>query len=365
MRILHLTSGNLYGGIEALLVTLARHRELCPALEQHFGVCFFGRLEGELRAMGVPVHHFGEVRVRSPWSIWQARSRLRKLLAEESFDAVICHAPWPLGVFAPAVKNSRLVFWQHDVAGGTHWVERWARTKHPKLAISNSQITGDSLPKLFPGLPAHVLYNPVGSADFAADERMQARAEFGVGAEKKIILLAARMEAWKGQAVLVEAAAKMKAAAGDWQIWIAGGPQRPQEEPFFSHLKELIAHFELADEVKLLGQRKDVRRLMFASDIYCQPNVSPEPFGIVFAEAMLAGLPVVASSVGGPAELVGEQAGILVPPGDADAVARALQSLLVSGESRLKLGSAGRGRAQQLCDPGTQLNRLQAILKAS
>ena len=130
-------------------------------------------------------------------------------------------------------------------------------------------------------------------------------------------------------------------------------------------MKELIAHFELADEVKLLGQRKDVRRLMFASDIYCQPNVSPEPFGIVFAEAMLAGLPVVASSVGGPAELVGEQAGILVPPGDADAVARALQSLLVSGESRLKLGSAGRGRAQQLCDPGTQLNRLQAILKAS
>src|SRR2546422_5237601 len=60
MRVLHVSSGNLYGGIETLLLTLARHRNLCPGLDQHFALCFEGRLSEELAAVGARVHRSEE-----------------------------------------------------------------------------------------------------------------------------------------------------------------------------------------------------------------------------------------------------------------------------------------------------------------
>src|SRR2546427_11688931 len=75
MRVLHVSSGNLYGGIETLLLTLARHRNLCPGLEQHFALCFEGRLSEELAAVGARVHLLGNVRVRKPLSVWRSRDR--------------------------------------------------------------------------------------------------------------------------------------------------------------------------------------------------------------------------------------------------------------------------------------------------
>jgi hypothetical protein len=96
MRVLHINAGNLYGGIETLLVTLARHRGLCPEVEPHFALCFEGRLSKELRACEVPVHLLGGVRISRPWTVWGARSRLRALLARMAYDVVICHGCWPV-----------------------------------------------------------------------------------------------------------------------------------------------------------------------------------------------------------------------------------------------------------------------------
>ena len=76
MRVLHIVSGRLYGGVETALVTMARYRLLCPEVEPEFAVCFDGRLRDELTAAGAPVHMLGEVRVRHPLSIFRARRRL-------------------------------------------------------------------------------------------------------------------------------------------------------------------------------------------------------------------------------------------------------------------------------------------------
>jgi hypothetical protein len=61
LRVLHVSSGNLYGGVEVILATLARLRHLCPEMEPHFGVCYEGRLSQELTAAGAPVHMLGRV----------------------------------------------------------------------------------------------------------------------------------------------------------------------------------------------------------------------------------------------------------------------------------------------------------------
>src|SRR5258708_10528589 len=103
MRVLHLSAGNLYGGIETLLATLARHRSLCPAMQPHFALCFAGRLNDELEDAGVPVDLLGNVRISRPWTVWQARRRLRGLLDRQHVDAVITHGCWPHALFAPVV----------------------------------------------------------------------------------------------------------------------------------------------------------------------------------------------------------------------------------------------------------------------
>ncbi len=80
---------------------------------------------------------------------------------------------------------------------------------------------------------------------------------------------------------------------------------------------------------------------MAAADVYCQPNTGPEPFGIVFVEALYAGLPVVTSGFGGAAEIVDQTCGVLTPPGNCKAVADALRSLILEPSRR----GALRGRA--------------------
>src|SRR3989442_12975686 len=113
MRVLHVHSGNLHGGVETLLLTLARYRDLCPAMEPEFALCFEGRLSEELTAAEVPVHFLGEARGRRPTTVWRARRRLKDLLQRRRFDLVVCHMAWPPARFGPLVRppHPPLVFW--------------------------------------------------------------------------------------------------------------------------------------------------------------------------------------------------------------------------------------------------------------
>jgi glycosyltransferase involved in cell wall biosynthesis len=115
--------------------------------------------------------------------------------------------------------------------------------------------------------------------------------------------------------------------------------------------------------VRFLGERRDVPLLMRAADLYCQPNEMPEPFGVVFAEAMLAGLPVVTASMGGAPEVVSEACGRLVAPGDTVALTRALGELIEDAALRARLGAEGPGRARARCAPDVVLPQIAAAVR--
>jgi len=117
----------------------------------------------------------------------------------------------------------------------------------------------------------------------------------------------------------------------------------------------------LTSRVSFLGERSDVPDLLRAADIFCQPNSGPEPFGIVFVEALYAGLPVVTTDMGGPKEIVDASCGFLVAPEPA-AVAAALRRLISEPALRKKLAEAAPARARQLCDPQARIEEIaQAI----
>jgi glycosyltransferase involved in cell wall biosynthesis len=365
MRVLHCYSGNLYGGIESLLATLARQRDLAAGMIPEFALCFEGRLDEELRAAGVVVHQMGAVRFRRPWSVLQARHRLAQVLKVCPPDVVVCHACWPHVLFGPVARRAGcpLVFWMHDFAGGGHWAEALGAWTVPDLVVVNSQVTAATLPRLFPKAPHEVLYYPV--APPPAVERPQVRArvrcELSTPAEAVVILQASRLETWKGQSLLIEALGRLREQPG-WVAWLAGGAQRPHEQVYLERLQAEARAAGIADRVRFLGQRSDVPDLLAAADIHCQPNTGPEPFGIAFIEALYAGLPVVSTRLGGAAEIVTEACGVLVPPADSSALASALGALIADPETRARLGSAGPERARFLCDPAAALGRFQELL---
>src|SRR5438270_23219 len=226
MRVLHVYSGNLYGGIETALVTLGRLAPLCPDLCQQFALCFEGRLSTELAAAGCRIQMLGRVRASRPLTVHRARVTLRAMLRADKFDVAICHSAWAQALFAPAVRAERIpeVFWMHDALDGRTWIERWARLTAPGLVITNSRFTGDTLPSLYPGSPTELLYYPIVPPPLrSAGMREEVRREFGVPLDTAVIIQVSRMEAWKGHKCHLAALAELRNLPG-WLCWMAGGP---------------------------------------------------------------------------------------------------------------------------------------------
>jgi glycosyltransferase involved in cell wall biosynthesis len=362
VRILHLHSGNIFGGIESMLTTIARQRGRATRVEHEFALAFDGRLAAELTDAGAPPALLGPVRLAHPWTVRRARRALADLLAAARPDAVVTHLPWTHAVFAAEIgrSGSRTVLWLHGPATGM--LHRWAMLTPPDAVISNSAFTESSLPSRYRRLPRAVVHCPL-SAPLARtrSERAHTRATLSTAPDAVVLLQASRLERWKGHEVLLRALAQVANVPG-WAAWIAGGAHQPGERRYEQRLRSLARELGIAPRVRFLGEQTDVARLMAAADVYCQPNTAPEPFGLACVEALYAGLPVVGTDAGGVREIVTSDCGVLLPAGSVDAVAAAIRDLLQDPVRRQQLGAAGPARAASLCDPARQLRRLEQFV---
>lgn len=361
-RVLHVTAGNLFGGIERMLLTIISVQQRDCAHD--VALSFDGRLARELRAAGSLPHALGEVRFRRPDTVWRARRTLHRLLVAGQHDAVICHAPWSCALAGPVARRAGrpLLMWAHDAPQPDGWPERRIARVRPDRIICNSRHTADAIARWMPGVPRDVVHPPVLSAPaVSAAGRRDLRAGLGASEGTVVILLASRLEEWKGHRVLLQAVRRLH---GDVAVWIAGGPQRPAESEYFNALSRLATDGSAAARVRFLGERDDVPRLMAAADIYCQPNTAPEPFGIAFVEALAAGVPVVTTAMGGALEIVDERCGILVGEASPVLVAGALQRLIDAPALRASLSAAGPCQARRVSDPQARLLEICAHVRA-
>jgi glycosyltransferase involved in cell wall biosynthesis len=364
---LHVHSGNLYGGVETLLLTLAREQRSLPAMEHQFALCFEGRLSNQLIRMGSSVHFLGNVRGRNPKQLWSARKRLKSLLSKERVEVVICHSTWVQGLFGSLARSSgaKAVFWLHVGLQALTWPEVWtyllSRLSTPDMAICDSQFTLKTLGKLYPRVPSELLYYPVAPGDADGSSRCTLRQQLGTPNDDVVIIQTSRLEPWKGHKLHIQALARLRDLPG-WTCWMVGGAQRPQEQAYLLELHDLVLRAGLADRIRFLGQRHDIPQLLRAADIHCQPNMGPEPFGITFIEALYAGLPLVTTAIGGALEIVDDSCGVLVPDGDAAELSNTLRRLIVDRALLFRLGTGGPIRARTLCDPVQQLGKLFQLL---
>ena len=363
LRVLHLHSGNIMGGVESMLLTLAECANLCPDLKQSFATTFDDVFAARLRAAGATVLLLPQVKLRHLPSIYQSRHELLALLKQSHFDVVISHSPWVQAIFGDVVRDCGipLVFWMHNEFDG-HWLQRLASFHPPDFAICNSKFTRSTLERCYSRVRSTVLHYPI-RVRFLSKTREAMREELGISSDDVVILSAARMESWKGHHNLIRAAGRILTTE-PWRILIAGAPNSPADSAYFESLQREASTSSAADRIRFLGFRSDVPELMSASDIHCQPNEKPEPFGIVFIEALQAGVPVVTYAMGGPREILDDSTGILVPPGDPNGLAAALNRLIENRALRMEKGHAGPARAAALCDPAQQMQRLTETLRS-
>ncbi len=372
MEILHAYSGNLWGGIERTLLNLAefqaRSRELssaAPAHQHEFALCFPGHLWSGLEAAGAVCHALGPVRFSRPWSVWSARRRLCRLLATRHYDAVLLHASWPYAALAPAVKACGLprLWAAHDIADGRHWLDRRVIRNPPQLALANSRYTAAAWRRWLPASQIEVWYPPMMPPPaLDENERGRQRRRWQTTPESLVILIAGRLEPMKGHRVLLQALAALPPEL-DWTAWIAGAAQRPREARYRQALEEQAHRRGIAPRLRWLGMRADLGAVMSAADVFCQPNLKPDAMAWSVIEALAHRLPVIASDLGGPAEiLAGGETGLLVPPGEPPALAQALERLWRAPALRLQLGQNGARRARQLTDAATQAEQLYHYL---
>jgi glycosyltransferase involved in cell wall biosynthesis len=197
------------------------------------------------------------------------------------------------------------------------------------------------------GIPANrveVIYNGVDLDRFASvhTQRAEVRRELGLLESDVVVVQTARLHALKDHVTALRAMAKACSRAGCLRLILVGdGPERES-------IEDQIGSLGLRQSVVMLGTRGDVDRILSAADMAMLSSVS-EGIPVTLIEAMAAGLPVVATNVGGVGEVVDTgRTGLLVAARDDVALADALVQLAKDPELRRKMGANGTERVRQL-----------------
>jgi len=288
----------------------------------------------------VPVPSGGSI-ARISLSVWRER-RVRSLLRDEAFDIIHLHEP-----LAPVLCYGVLVASQTVNVGTFHAFHRvgieYRLFKYPfrlrhcikkldcRIAVSPPALRYVS--KFFPG-EYRIIPNGI-NVDFFSQDVPHFEA-FNDG--KLNILFVGRLEKRKGLKHLRGAFGRLKWEHPNIRL-IVVGPGNPGKECY-----RIMAERNLQDVVFAGGVSGEaLRRYYHTADIFCSPATGRESFGIVLGEAMASGKPIVASNIEGYASVVTDNAeGFLVPPKNEEALALALQRLILDPDLRHEMGQRGK-----------------------
>ena len=267
--------------------------------------------------------------------------------------------PAGLGVVRAGVP---LVWHVREVPGPHPRLRRWQTGTICHLAdhiIATSEHVRLAFP---PDARVAVIHDALSYERFAIDEvtpRTRVRAEFGLGPALPVVGMIGLVQGIKGHYLLVEAAKQAVREVPDVRFLIVAGGVGPQYARSWKglikrtlglpldnleHMRRMISEAGLERHFVFTGYRTDIPELLAAMDVLTFLPQAAEGFGRPLIEAMAMGRPVVATDIGPTKEILGQESGMLVPVGDAAAVANALCHLLDDAAARAEMGVAGRSR---------------------
>jgi glycosyltransferase involved in cell wall biosynthesis len=313
-----------------------------------------GPREAELRDAGVPVVYLGLVPVPGWRALVQLASAVVRLTRyflgarPHVVHAFLFHS-YVLG--APAARLAGVPV----MIAGRRSLDDFKRGKRrmllaesianrmTHLLVANAYAVADCVRtgERVPSRKVRVIYNGLPAEAFTHAEPIR------LNTGQPVVLCVANLKPGKGHNYLLEAGQLLRQRRMPCTLVFAGGGS---EHAALAHRAA-----ELRLDVRLLGVRRDIDRLLARADVVVLPSTS-EGMSNAVMEAMAVGRPVVATAVGGTPELLGEGRGILVPPGDAHELADAVAAVLTDPERAREMGRAARqwSRIHLHCDTMVQ-----------
>ncbi len=347
------------GGVEQTTLDMAQ------AITDAGGVALVasagGRLEPELGSRGGELVRMPLDR-KAPWTLLANAVRLERLIHARGVDIVQARSRAPAwsGLLAARRTGAAFVTTYHGVYNARSGLKRAYNRVMARgdVVIANSAFTAEHLLAEHSGVdPAQVITIPRGvdvahfSPDRVTPGRIAAvRAAWGLETDdaRPIALLAARLTAWKGQRLLIEALARLQERSRDLVLVLAGDDQG--RTAYTDSLRTAAEAAGLGERVRIVGHCADMPAAYLAADFACAPSLDPEAFGRTAVEPQAMGRSVLAADHGAVRETVEDGVtGWRVAPGDAPAWSAALARMLdIPAEHRAAMGAAGRARVQRL-----------------
>lgn len=305
-----------------------------------------GEMEGRLRAVGgEPV--ILPMASKNPLTMWANAKQLEKLIKNEGVGLVHARSRAPAWSAYPAANRTRVPFvtTYHGAYGENGPVKRAYNSVMARgvVVIANSAYTARLIQQRYETPPDKIVVINRG-VDLDAFERASIgeqrisdlRTQWDVPAGARIILHAARLTRWKGQPSVIEAAGLLaKRGRLEDVVFVFAGSDQGRTD-YSVELKDRVAALGIKAHVRFAGHVGDMAAAFAAADIALVASTEPEAFGRTAAEAQAVGTPVIATQIGAPQETVlsppsvekSAATGRLVPPGNAEALAAAIDDLL-------------------------------------
>jgi len=221
------------------------------------------------------------------------------------------------------------------------------------MTLRNAWISEDRIRVIPHGIDTDKLKSSV-------EQRRQLRARHGIQDDQFVIAVVGRLDPGKGQSVFLDALSRLGGIGGVMGLLI--GEETKGEPGYRKALEDRVTQLRLQERVTMLGFIKDPWDYYPMLDLLVLPS-RKETFGMVVIEAMAFGLPVVATNAGGVPEIVMDGVtGILVPPDDPEALARAISRIMSDRKMASEMGLQGRRRAVERYQLSTHIDQLESVL---
>ncbi|WP_310618618.1 glycosyltransferase family 4 protein [Flexibacterium corallicola] len=305
-----------------------------------------GRLLPELEATGARHIQF-PAGTKSPARLWQNSRRIIKIARESNVSLIHARSRAPAwsALWAAHALKIPFVTTYHGLYKEQNALKAFynsAMTRSDAI-IANSNYTAGVIRQRNAAVTSKITVIHRGSdlgyldPNNVEEERKEAlRTAWGLRKGQRVILNVARLTAWKGQGVLIDAAVRLL-GSGDYEdlcVVLAGDHQGREE--YLRSLKSQIDQAGLSERIKLVGHCADVAAAHALADVSVVASIEPEAFGRAAVEAQAARVPVIVSDIGAVPETVlvppvvseSERTGWHVPAGDAESLARTLETVL-------------------------------------
>ncbi|WP_448204599.1 glycosyltransferase [Azospirillum sp. sgz302134] len=346
-HIVHMIGGLGIGGAQSLLLTLAESMRGRPHRISVVNLHRTDWLADDLRALGVPVTTFPGKLYDMPRIV-----RICRLLRET--DAAVIHThlgdAHPVGALCGRLTGLPTVATIHTPQEDPpnnlrqslrNGVERWALRHALDRIVAVGPRVGEVCAELYGGAKVTVIENAVRSLpSLSADERAAVRAEImgdsdGGKSDGVLFIAVSRLSPEKAFPDLLTAFTRLLGDRPEAVLAIVGGGG------LMTDLTERAAALGLGERVRFLGVRNDVARLLGASDVYVLSSIW-EGLPVAMLEAMSVGIPVVVTSVGDIPTVLTPGSGVMVEPGNPDALAGAMRRMADDPALRAAMGAAGQ-----------------------